>query len=245
METYSPKINPASKSDDVHVLSQGLKLTVLTLQHGEEEGAHTGPRAAAVLLSRLPVVRALCAGRRSRGGGAGPRWGGLRVSGLSGETGGGDVQLEGHAFTHAGLQQRAVVPAHFALEPFERAGHLFPEALGVGPVARAGLRFGVVFTLHVGDPAFDARLRVLAFDQQLHRIPGVSRRPRALHLVLEGELPPAGRRALALAPLRSARDRDGLVCSTGLVARTGGHGDLLPEEGQQQPGSKSLQQQHT
>lgn len=60
-----------------------LRLTV-TLQHGENEGAHTGPRAAAVFLCGFPVVRAPRAGRRRGGGGAGWRGrGGPAVSGGS------------------------------------------------------------------------------------------------------------------------------------------------------------------
>lgn len=90
-------------------------------------------------------------------------------SGLSGDHGGADVQLEvrspGRAFAHAGPHQSAVVVAHFALEPFKRAGHLFPEPFGIGLVPRAELRFGVVLALQVGDATPDTRLRVLA----LHR----------------------------------------------------------------------------
>lgn len=115
------------------------------------------------MLLRLP------AGLRGAGGrfwSAGAR---ILPSGLSGDHGAADVQLEvrspGRAFAHAGPNQGADVVAHFALESFKRAGHLFPEAFGVGLVRRAELRFGVVMALQVGNATLDARLRVLA----LHR----------------------------------------------------------------------------
>lgn len=240
-----------------------MKLTVVTLKHGEKESAQIGPRAAAVLLSLPAGVRAPCAGcrcGRTRSGRGGARWqrrGCLRFSGLSGDDGAADVQLEvripGRALTHAGPHQRAVVFAHFALQPFKRAAHLFPEALGVGQVARAALWFGVVLTLQIGDASFDARLPVLAFDRQPDRVRDVFRPPRALHLatiipfsiIIEGELSPAVRCRLVPAPLRSAGGwGHSLARSSVLAALTGGWRDLMPEEGHQQPGSESPQQQH-
>lgn len=122
------------------------------------------------------------------------------------------MRVTGRALTHASPYQRVLVLAHFSSEPTERAGQLFPEAPVVGQVSRAALRFGDV----LARPGGAARLRVFAFDRQHHRVPDVSRPPRALHLALDGELPPGG------------------LGSTLLTASTAGHGDLLSEEDQQQ-----------
>lgn len=151
------------------------------------------------------------------------------MSGLSradGADGADGVQLEvrvpGRALTHASLDQRVLVRAHFSLEPTERAGHLFPEAPVVGQVSRAALRFADVLARQGGG----ARLPALAFDRERHRVHDVSRPPRALHLSLDGELPPA-----RLAP--------GVVRSTLLAASTAGQRDLLPEEDRQQEEARS------
>lgn len=54
----------------------------------------------------------------------------------SGPSGGyrAEKQLEVCTLTHGSLHQCVLVLAHFALQPFEHAGQLFPEAHGVGQV---------------------------------------------------------------------------------------------------------------
>jgi len=202
---------------------------------------------------RAPRARRRSGRRRSGGDGARRRRRRRRWLGrlqFSDEADGAEgVELEarvpGRALAHAGPQQLAIVLTHVALPPFERAGHLLPEALGVGQVGRAALRFGVVVTLQVGDSAFDARLPVLAFHRQPDGVPDARGAPRAPHLVLDGELSPTALCGLAPAPVHSAGGRGhGLVLCAVLIARSTGQRELLPEEGQQQPESGSLQQQH-
>lgn len=169
-----------------------VKLAV-TFHHGEKEGAQTDPGAVAVLL-RLPA---------GLGGAGGRFWGaGVRIlpPGLSRGHRAADVQLEvrppGRAFAHAGPDQGADVVAHFALELFKGAGHLFPEAFGVGLVPRAELRLAVVLALQLGDATPDARLGVLALHRQPDRVRDVLRHPGALHLpvllLIDEELSSAG-----------------------------------------------------
>lgn len=145
----------------LHIRLKVEKLAV-TFHHGEEEGAQTDPGAVAVFL-RHPE-RLVGAGGRFWGAGAR-----ILLSGLSRDRDAARVQLEvrvpGRASAHAGPDQGADVVAHFALELFERAGHLFPEPFRVGLVPRAELRFGGVLTLQVGDATPDAPLGILA----LHR----------------------------------------------------------------------------
>lgn len=206
--------------------------------HGEKEGAQADPGAVAVLLCLLAGLSG--AGGRPWGAGA---W--VVTSGLSGDHGGSDVQLEvrspWRAFAHSGPHQGAGVVAHFGLEPFEGAGHLSPEAFGVGPVPGAELRFAVVLALQLGDASPDARLRILALHRQPDRVGDVLRHPRALHLpvrlLIDQELSSTGRRRLAAAALRPAAG----VCPRAL---TGGCADLIPEEDHQHPGSELSQQIH-
>lgn len=176
-----------------------------------------------MLFSLSPVVRASRAVGGPGGGVRCRRLGDVPISGLSGGDGARDVQLEvripGRALTHAGPHQCAVVVAHLSSQPFERAGHLFPEALRVGQVARAALRCAVVCALDVGDSAFDARLRVLAFDRQPDSVRDVLCPPRALHLVIGGEFSFAVRHRFVLASLRPT-DGHGLVCSSVPAALT-------------------------
>lgn len=154
-----------------------MKLAI-TLHHGEKEGAQTGPGAVAVLLRLPPGL----SGAGGRFWGAGGR---ILAPGLSGDHGAADVQLEvrspGRALAHARPHQSADVVAHFALEPFKGAGHLFPEPFGVGLVPGAELRFGVVLALQLGDATPDPRLRVLALHRQPDPVRDVLRHPRALH----------------------------------------------------------------
>lgn len=178
-------------------------LTGVSLQHGQEEGAHGSPRAAAVLLGCAPVLRAPRAGpggfrTRSRGRG---RCFGHQLCGLSGERQAVRVQLEvrvsGRALAHASPDQRALVPAHFSSELLERAAHLLPEAPRVGAEGRAALRSAAVRAPQVGASASEPGLRVQASDPKSHGVPLVVCSPRAPHVVTGVEPAPGAHRAPA------------------------------------------------
>lgn len=226
-----------------------VRLAVVALHHGEEEVAQADPGAAAVGFGLLMVGYARRGSRVSRSGGrlplrcrrcrgsSGPRsrrrgkrrgsgrGGPIVASGLSRDHRGGDVQLEVRvprcSLAHARPHQCALVAAHFALQPPERAAHLPPEAPRVGEETLAVLGFAVVVALQVGDSTYDARLRILTQHGELHGAPHLPRSPRAPHTVRGvDELPAAADRGPD--PLRS---------------------DVLRHDGQQYAGSQSPQQQ--
>lgn len=169
------------------------------MQHGQEEGAHGGPRATAVLLGCAPVVRAPRAG--GRGGAGGRTW--SQVLGVVGHQLSGRVQLEvrvsGRAPAHASPDQRALVPAHLSSELLERAAHLPPEAPRVGEERRAALRSATVRApQQVGvSVSSEPGLRVLASDPESHGVSHVVGGPRAPHVLTGVEPAPGGHRAPA------------------------------------------------
>lgn len=199
-------------------------LAAVTLQEGQEEGAHADPLSAAVLLRRSQLLLSGCAVCGSglgghRGGQPGSSW----------------VQLEMRVSLRApagrSLHLRAAVLAQFALELLQPARHPPPERLRVGLVHGAFLGFPDVAALRCEESTPVGRARA-ASNLDPGRVGDIHGVPEAQRLVV-GELAVSNHTFREFARRRGRR----LAGSS-----TRGYRDLLSQKSQQQPGRNRPQQ---